>query len=251
MVHDLPAVGNNLQDHLQARILLRCKQKVTWNDQYHTLFGRIGMGLRYLLRRKGPLTVSAGYASSFFKTRPELASPDIQVHFLVFSTDKMGTSLHRFPGFTASVCQLRPESRGTIHIKSGDPFAAPAIRANYLSEEIDQRTMVDGLKVLRTILEAPALEAYREAELDPGPDVRSDADLLDFCRRKATTIYHPSSTCAMGEVVTPDLKVIGLDRLRVVDASVMPRLVSGNCNAAIIMIGEKASDMILAEASGG
>ena len=255
VLHEAPQVGENLQDHLQVRMVLRCKQRITLNDQYHSLSGRVGMGLRYLLQRKGPLTISAGYAAAFFKTRPELATPDIQVHFLNFSTDKMGDTLHRFPGFTASVCQLRPESRGSIHIASADPLAAPAIKVNYLAAETDRRTNVEGLKVLRSILQAPALEPYLEEEVAPGLAVSSDDDLLAYCRQVGTTIYHPSSTCAMGSderaVVTPELKVIGVDKLRVADGSVMPRLVSGNCNAAIVMIGEKAADMILSDAAGG
>lgn len=251
--HDAPDVGENLQDHLQVRMILKSKQPVTWNDQYHSLTGRIGMGLRYLLQRKGPLTVSAGTAAAFYKTRPELATPDVQVHFLLFSTDKMGASLHRFSGFSASVCQLRPESRGSIHIKSGDPFVPPAIRANYFTEEIDRRTKVEALRRLRDILQAEAMTPYLAEELEPGLAVASDADLLAYCRRTASTIYHPAGTCAMGSdaraVVTPELKVIGVEGLRVVDGSVMPRLVSGNCNAAIVMIGEKAADMILGDAA--
>lgn len=253
VVHDAPRVGENLQDHLQARMFLRMKQPLTLNDQYHSLFGKLGMGLNYILRRKGPMTVSAGYAGSFFKTRPELASPDAGLLFILFSTDKMGESLHRHSGCTISICQLRPESRGSIHIASADPFAAPEIRANYLTSETDRRTLVDAVKKTREIVHAPAMKPYLAEEMEPGPSVKSDEEILSFCRRVASTIYHPSSTCTMGTddtaVVTPGLKVIGVEGLRVVDGAVMPRLVSGNCNAAIIMIAEKAADMILADAS--
>ena len=248
VAHHLPGVGANLQDHLQVRFVLRCKEKITVNDRYNNIFRRIGIGLEYLLQRKGPMTISAGFATSFFKTRPELATPDIEVHFLLFSTDKIGDALHDFPGFTASVCQLRPESRGTVHIKSTDPFQAPAIFCNYLSAEADRQTKVDGVKKLRSVLHSPALSRYMEEEVEPGLDVSSDEDILAYCRKMATTIYHPSSTCSMGTdsmaVVTPRLNVAGVEGLRVVDASVMPRLVSGNCNAAVIMIAEKAADMI-------
>jgi len=253
VVHDAPRVGENFQDHLQARMFMRSKLPITLNDRYHSVFGRLGMGLNYILRRKGPMTVSAGYAGSFFKTRPELASPDAGILFILFSTDKMGESLHRFSGFTTSICQLRPESRGSIHINTADPFAAPEIRANYLSTETDRRTLVDALKKTREIMRADAMKPYLAEEIEPGPSIESEEDILAFCRRISSTIYHPSSTCTMGSddtaVVTPALKVIGVEGLRVVDGSVMPRLVSGNCNAAIVMIAEKAADMILADAS--
>ena len=180
-----------------------------------------------------------------------MTSPDAGILFILFSTDKMGESLHRFSGFTTSVYQLRPESRGSIHINSADPFTAPTISANYLSSETDRKTLVDALKKTREIMRAPAMKPYLAEEVEPGPAIVSDDDLLAFCRRISSTIYHPSSTCTMGNddtaVVTPGLKVIGVEGLRVVDGSVMPRLVSGNCNAAIIMIAEKAADMVLAD----
>lgn len=250
MLHS-PNVGENLQDHYQVRMTLRCKQPVTLNDAYHSWLGRVKMGLDYALFAKGPLTISAGYAGAFFKTREELATPDIQVHLINFSTDKMGEALHKFSGFTGSVCQVRPESRGTIHAVSADPFQAPAIRVNYLSEEVDRQTNVDGLRKLRAILNSPAMEPFLDEEVDPGEDVQSDEDLLAYCRQVGGTIYHPSGTCAMGpheaDVLTPELKVRGVDGLRVADVSIMPRLVSGNTNAAAIMIGEKASDLALAD----
>ena len=252
VVQDAPAVGENLQDHLQVRMLFRCKKPITINDAYHHPIRRLGMGLRYALHRKGPLTVSAGYATAFYRSNERVATPDIEVHFITFSTDKMGEALHRHSGFTASVCQLRPESVGDIHIKAPDPAVAPAIRVNYLSTENDRQANVDGLKKLRAICHAPAMRDYTAEELEPGLALTSDADLLDYCRSRGSTIYHPVSTCMMGPderaVVTPELKVRGADRLRVVDGSIMPRLVSANCNAAIVMIGEKASDMILADA---
>jgi choline dehydrogenase len=206
-------------------------------------------GARYAAFRKGPLTIAAGTSGAFFKTSPRLATPDIQIHFLPFSTDKMGERLHSFSGFSASVCQLRPESRGSLRIRSADPTAAPEIRINYLATEVDRTANVEGLKVLRRILQAPALRPYVMEEVDPGAKVSSDEELLNYCRARGSTIYHPTSTCRMGSdplaVVDQRLRVRGLEGLRVVDGSIMPDLVSGNTNAAIIMIAEKASDMIL------
>lgn len=249
---DRPAVGESLQDHFQVRLVMEATQRFTINDRYNNLLRRAGIGIEYALRRRGPLAVSAGVAGAFFRSRPDLETPDIQVHFVLFSTDRMGARLHPFPGFTASICQLRPESRGSVHIRSADPLAAPEIRANYLSTETDRQANVAGLKRLREILGAGPLEPLTRREVTPGPEVAGDAALLDYCRETGSTIYHPSCTCAMGPgaeaVVTPDLKVRGVERLRVVDGSVMPMLVSGNTNAPIIMIGEKAADMILADA---
>lgn len=250
VVLDVPEVGENLQDHFQVRMVFKAKKPVTLNDQYHNLFRRAGIGLRYALTRRGPLSVSAGYGTAFFKSDRRLETPDIQVHFIIFSTDKMGQALHPFSGFTASVCHLRPQARGSIHAKSADIADAPSIRVNYLAAEEDRRANVDGLRFLRSIMQAPAMEPYMEQELEPGLAVSSDADLLSYARAKGSTIYHPSGTCRMGPdgraVVGPDLKVKGLEGLRVADGSIMPRLVSGNTNAPIIMIGEKASDLILA-----
>ena len=251
-LHHSPKVGENLQDHFQARIVMECAQPITVNDQYHSLFGRLGMGLDFLMRRRGPLAVAAGFGTAFFKARPEAATPDTQVHFLTFSVDKMGDALHTFSGYTASVCVLRPESRGGVHVVSRDPVQAPEIRVNYLSEAYDRDTNVAALKYLRRVLNAEPMSDLAKREVIPGPDVSSDEALLDYCRSFGTTLYHPTCTCAMGpredDVLSPDLRVNGVEGLRVVDGSVMPRLVSGNTNAAVIMIAEKASDMILGEA---
>ncbi|MEX2649363.1 MAG: choline dehydrogenase [Alphaproteobacteria bacterium] len=252
VVHDAPGVGADLQDHLQVRMIFRCTRRITVNDDMASLAGRLRVGLRYALSRKGPLTVSAGYAGAFFRTDPRLASPDVQIHFLLFSTDRMGEKLHDFSGFTVSVCQLRPESRGSLRIRSADPAEPPAIRPNYLAAETDRRTNVAALKVLRRIMNAPAMTPFLAAEVDPGADVVDDAGLLAHCRARGGTIYHPSGTCRMGPderaVVDPRLRVKGLGALRVVDGSFMPSLVSGNTNAPIIMIAEKASDLILEDA---
>ena len=252
VVLDAAGVGHDLQDHLQVRVVMRCTQRITLNDVVNSPARKVLAGLRYAAFRTGPLSIAAGTSGAFFKTNPRLATPDVQIHFLPFSTDKMGEKLHSFSGFTASVCQLRPESRGSLRIRSADPAAPPEIRINYLATEVDRTTNVEGLKILRRILRAPALKPYVVDEVDPGAKVSTDEDLLNYCRQRGSTIYHPTSTCRMGSdplaVVDQRLRVRGLDGLRVVDASVMPDLVSGNTNAAIIMIAEKASDMILGDA---
>ena len=243
VVLDAVGVGHDLQDHMQIRVVMRCSQPITLNDIVNHPLRRIMAGARYAAFRKGPLTIAAGTSGAFFKTNPRLATPDIQIHFLPFSTDKMGEKLHAFSGFTASVCQLRPESRGSLRIKSADPSVPPEIRINYLATETDRTANVEGLKILRKILHAPALRPFVVDEYDPGAKVVSDEDLLVHCRRRGSTIYHPTSTCRMGNdplaVVDQRLKVRGIEGLRVVDASVMPDLMSGNINAPTIMIAER------------
>jgi choline dehydrogenase len=249
VVLDAPGVGGDLQDHMQVRVVMRCSRRITLNDIVNSPARKILAGLQYAAFRSGPLTIAAGTSGAFFKTNPRLATPDVQIHFLPFSTDKMGEKLHSFSGFTASVCQLRPESRGSLRIRSADPAAPPEIRINYLSTEVDRTANVEGLKILRKILAAPALAPYVVEEVDPGSKVASDEALLNYCRARGSTIYHPTSTCRMGNdplaVVDQRLRLRGIEGLRVVDASVMPDLVSGNTNAVVIMIAEKASDMIL------
>jgi choline dehydrogenase len=249
VVLDAPGVGHDLQDHMQVRVVMRARNTVTLNDVVNSNLRKMMMGLRYAAFRRGPLTIAAGTAGAFYKTDPRLATPDIQVHFLPFSTDKMGEKLHAFSAFSASICQLRPESRGSLRIKSADPAVAPEIRINYLASEVDRTANVEGLKILRRILQAPAISPYVVDEMEPGPKVTTDAELLAYCRQRGSTIYHPTSTCRMGNdplaVVDQQLRVRGLDGLRVIDGSIMPDLVSGNTNAPIIMIAEKASDMIL------
>jgi choline dehydrogenase len=248
VVLDQPNVGEHMQDHFQARIVLKCTRPITVNDDMQSWWRMARMGLRYALMRKGPLAVSAGYAGGFWRTRPELKRPDVQTHFLTFSLDRMGEQLHPFSGFTASICQLRPTTRGSVRIKSADPRAAPAIRYNYLDTELDRRTMIDGMRVLRGILEQPAMRPYIASEHVPGPQVQSDDEWLAYFRETGSTIYHPTCTAMMGTgadaVVDSQLRVKGLTGLRVVDASVMPAVVSGNTNAAVIAIAEKAADLI-------
>ena len=252
VVLDAPGVGNDLQDHLQVRLVTRCSQRVTLNDIVNHPVRRVMAGVRYAAFRTGPLTIAAGTSGAFFKTNPRLATPDVQIHFLPFSTDRMGEKLHSFSAFSASVCQLRPESRGSLRIKSADPAMPPEIRINYLATETDRTAFVEGVKILRKILAAPALKPYVVDEILPGSKVTSDEDILAFCRKAGSTVYHPTSTCRMGNdplaVVDQRLRLRGIEGLRVVDASVMPDLMSGNTNAPTIMIAEKASDMILEDA---
>ncbi|NBB51193.1 choline dehydrogenase [Rhizobium sp. CRIBSB] len=252
VVHGLDGVGDHLQDHLQVRMVLRSVRPITFNDDMASPWRMAGVGLRFALQRRGPLTVSAGYAGAFFRTRPDLDRPDSQIHFINFSTTKMGDRLHAFSGFTASACQLRPESRGSLKLVSPDPFVPPAIDPNYLATETDQRVTVDGLKLLRDVMSRSAIAPMIAEEVEPGLDCASDAQLLAYCRRTGSTIYHPTCTARMGpddrSVVDARLRVHGLSGLRVADGSIMPSVLSGNTHAGIVMIAEKAAHMILEDA---
>ncbi len=253
VVADRPGVGADLQDHFQVRMQYRCTEPITMNDVVNSWHRRIHAGLRYMTSRKGVLTIGAGYAGAFLRTRAELETPDVQIHFILFSAGSLGGNLHPFPGFTSSVCQLRPESRGFVRIKSRDPAAAPAIQPRYLSTQSDIDTILAGIKLQRKIMSQKAMQHYIAEERVPGPDCASDADLLAYARETGTTIFHPTSTCRMGAdpaaVVDERLRVSGLSGLRVIDASIMPTVVSGNTNAAVVMIAEKGADMILEDAN--
>ena len=250
LVHDAPGVGEALQDHFYCRTFWRCTCPITLNDDMRSLWRQAKIGLQYLLLRRGPLTVSAGYAAAFVRTGPESLRPDAQIYFINFSTAKRGGVLHPFSGFTLSVSQTQVESRGSVRIVSADPRAAPAIRYNYLATPKDRRVMVDGLKLIRRIAATPPLRGYVAAEEYPGPRVQTDEDWLAFCREAGDTVFHPTSTCRMGTdaraVVDPQLRVRGVETLRVVDASVMPAVPSGNINAAVLAVAEKAADLIAA-----
>ena len=251
VIADMPGVGGELQDHFHARMVYRCRHPVSVNDLLASKTRGLIAGLNYLLRRRGLLAMGAAYAGGFFRTNESAATPDVQCHIMLFSGDTIAPPLHPFSGISAPLIVLRPESRGTVRIKSANPNDAPAIAPRYLSAAKDRDTMVAGLRALRQIFAAPALGSFIEAEHDPGPACASDADLLDFARRKGSTVYHPTSTCRMGDdpnaVVDARLNVRGIANLRVIDASVMPALVSGNTNAATIMIAEKGADMILSD----
>ena len=248
VVHDAPQVGEDLQDHFYARTFWRCCKPVTLNDDMQSLFRQAIIGLQYVLGRKGPLTVAAGYAAAFVRTRPELKRPDAQIYFINFSTARRGGVLHPHSGFTCAVSQLQVESRGSVHVKSADPKVPPAIRYNYLATENDRRMMVDGLKFARRICTTKPLSDYAEAEFQPGDKVKTDEDWLEYCRQFGETVFHPTSTCRMGKVVDERCRVKGVDGLRVVDASVMPAVPSGNINAAVIAVAEKAADLIREDA---
>ena len=252
VVSDRKAVGENLQDHLQARFILECKHKITLNDDMQSFARMARAGLRYALFRKGPLGWWAGLAGGFARTRAELDRPDVQLLLMPFSTERVDPKLHTFSGFTLSVCKLRPESRGHARIRSADPLAPPAIQVNYLGDPRDLETMVAGVKLVRKIAAAPPLAAIVACERDPGPACASDDEIAAFVRAKGISVYHPVGTCRMGAdaeaVVDPQLRVRGVSSLRVVDASNMPTLVSGNTNAAAILIGEKGADLILESA---
>lgn len=250
VVHALPGVGRNFHDHLQVRLVLEATRQISFNNRLNTALGKLGAGLEYVFLRKGPLTVSAGYAGGFFQTAHATdGRPDMECHFITFSLDHMGDKFHDFPGFTMSSCQLRPKSRGEVRIVDSAAHAAPRICANFLTDPEDCAATVAGIRLLRDIAAQAPLSTLIKREVTPGPAVGSDDELLAFCRAEGSTIYHPAGTCRMGTddlaVVDDRLRVRGLDRLRVVDASVMPALVSGNTNATVIMIAEKAADMVL------
>jgi choline dehydrogenase len=249
VIADKPGVGSDLQDHLQVRMQFRCTEPITANDVINRWRYRYGAGLRYMLTRKGLLSVGAGYAGAFFRTRPDLATPDVQIHFLIFSTETAGATVHPFSGFMASICQLRPDSRGFVRIKSSDPRVPPAIQPRYLCTRTDCDTVVAGLSVLRRVMNQPVMRRLIAEERAPGDKCVTDADLLAYARNTGTTVYHPTSTCRMGPdvnaVVDERLRVRGFEALRVIDASIMPTVVSGNTNAAAVMIGEKGADMVL------
>ena len=253
VIHALPGVGRNLQDHLQIRSVYKCLRP-TLNDEVNNPLRKMLMGLEYILFRTGPMSMGASQVAAFAKTDPMLETPDIQFHFQPLSADKPGSGLHRYSAFTSSVCQLRPESRGTIAIRSPDASIYPDISPNYLSTSTDQNITVAGMKLSRRICSSAAMAPFVDEELLPGPQVQDDAALLQCAREIGHTIYHPVGTCKMGSdaqaVVDERLRVRGIDGLRVVDASIMPAITSGNTNAPTIMIAEKAADMILDDGSG-
>ncbi|WP_326533087.1 GMC family oxidoreductase [Pseudorhodoferax sp.] len=257
-VHDVPGVGENLQDHLQIRLIYECTRPITTNDQLRSWWGQARLGLQWLLARSGPLAVGINQGGCFMRALrgpdglPVAATPDIQFHVATLSADMAGGKVHPFSGFTLSVCQLRPESRGRVRIRSADPFEPPSMQPNYLATELDRRTAVAGMQAARAIAAAPAMRPYVRREVKPGPDAADEAALLAFCRDNGATIFHPSGTCRMGvdagAVLDPRLRVRGIGALRVVDCSAMPTLVSGNTHAPAVMMAEKAVDMIREDA---
>ena len=249
-VHHLPGVGRNLQDHLQARPVWRCTVP-TMNDEVQSLLQKARIAAQYALTRRGPMTMAASLGVAFLRTPDDLETPDIQFHIQPWSAEKPGEGPHAFSAFTASVCQLRPESRGHIALAGPDPAAYPKLPPNYLATQPDCDTVVAGLKIARRIVAHAPLAGMIKREEKPGAEVTDEA-LLSWARDTAVSIYHPTGTCKMGTgpdaVVGPDLRVHGAEGLRVADASIMPEIVSGNTNAPAIMIGEKAADLVLGEA---
>ena len=250
VVLDRSQVGANLQDHYQARTIIRLRKRMSLNDQVRNPIALGRMGLQWLLQNRGPLTVGAGQVGGFARTehaRDDRA--DMQFNVMPVSVDKPGDPLHTFSGFTASACQCRPLSRGSIGIVSGDPLVQPRIAPNYFAEEHDRKVIVAGLRMLREIYRQPVFRELWDQEVVPGETAASDADLYEFARTKGGTVFHPVGTCRMGEdaeaVVDSRLRVRGIEGLRVIDASVMPTMVSANTNAAAIMIGEKGADLVL------
>ena len=254
VVHHLPGVGENYRDHYSSSVAWRVKGTTTLNEDARGI-RLVWEALKYGIARRGVLTYTAGIAHGFVRTRPELETPDVQFHFAHASYARGGKrgQLEKEPGMTCSVCQLRPESTGSIHIQSADPATAPAIKPNFLSAMVDRAALVEGIRIARRVGETPALAHYAEAELYPGDNVRTDDEVLDFCRRTGATVFHPIGTCKMGSdanaVVDERLRVHGVRGLRVADASIMPTLVSGNTNAPAIMIGEKGAQMVLEDAA--
>ena len=253
VVHALPGVGENLQDHLQARVIFRCTKPITTNDILKSPWRKLAMGAQYALSRTGPMAVGINQGGIFARTDPALDRPDVQFHVATLSSDMAGSPVHTFSGFTMSVCQLQPESRGHVRLKSPDPLAAPAMRPNYLSTPRDRATLVAGIRLARKLAATRALSPYVDSEYRPGSAASTDEELLEFAKNTAGTIFHPSGTCKMGPATDPlavvdhDLKVHGLDGIRVVDCGIMPTLVSGNTNAPAVMIAEKIADRMLAD----
>ncbi len=249
---DRPAVGGNLQDHYQMRSIVQLRHRKSLNDDVRNPLKLVQMGLQWALQGRGALTVGAGQVGGAARTQhAPTSAPDIQFNVMPLSVDKPGDPLHRYSGFTAAVWQCHPESRGRIDITSADPHADPKIIPNYLEDDLDQKTIVAGIKMLRDIYKQDSFRNLWDEEVTPGADCTSDDDLLNAARSGGGTVYHCVGTCRMGSdkdaVVDPTLRVRGVDRLRVVDASIMPLITSANTNAPTYMIAEKGADMIMSE----
>ena len=249
-VLDSPGVGGNLQDHLQLRMVFKVQGVKTLNVMASNLVGKMQIGLQYALFQSGPMSMAPSQLGAFAKSDAQQATPNLQYHVQPLSLDKFGEPLHAFPAFTASVCNLRPTSRGHVHIASADSYAAPKIVPNYLSTEPDRKVAADALRLTRAIAAAPALKKFAPQEYKPGVQFQSEEELAQAASQIGTTIFHPVGTCRMGvagdasSVVDSQLRVLGVDGLRVVDASIMPYITSGNTNSPTVMIAEKAAQMI-------
>jgi len=252
---DLPGVGENLQDHLQVRMVCKIRGTGTVNERAASLLGRLGMGLEYFLFKRGPLSMVPPQMCCFTRSNPSHETPNIQYLVMPMSFESFADGLHPFPAFTVAMCTLRPTSRGYVRIKDPDAQVHPAILHRYLASEDDRRTAVEAMRIARRIAAAPALQRFNPEEFRPGRALQSDAELLGFARENASTLFHPSGSCKMGNdtmaVVDERLRVRGVARLRVADASIMPTLTSGNTQAPVIMIAEKASDMMRSDRRAG
>ncbi|HEX6999852.1 MAG TPA: GMC family oxidoreductase N-terminal domain-containing protein [Gammaproteobacteria bacterium] len=252
VVHDLPGVGANLHDHLQIRMVYKVRHTKTLNSRANSLLGRVAMGLEYFLFRTGPLTMPPSQLGAFARSDPERPAANIEWHVQPLSLDKFGDRLHPFDAITPSVCNLQPTSRGHVRLKSPDPAEAPAITLNYLSTDEDRAVAAAGMRFTRRIMAARALARFEPEEWRPGPEAQSDAELVRAAGDLGTTIFHPVGTCRMGHdelaVVDNRLAVHGIEGLRVIDASVMPRITSGNTNAPTVMIAEKGAELVKAAA---
>ncbi len=248
---ELSGVGENLQDHLQMRMVFKVKNTKTLNLRANSLIGKIGMVLQYFLLKRGPMTMAPSQLGGFAKSDRYRETPNLQYHIQPLSTEKLGDPLHPFEAFTASVCNLRPESRGYVHLRGPDPQVAPIIQPNYLSKAEDRKVAAEAIKLTRRIVSAPAMARFEPEEFKPGIQFSSDEELAREAGNIGTTIFHPVGTCKMGPitdkhaVVDDRLRVHGIEGLRVVDASVMPTITSGNTNSPTLMIAEKAAEMIL------
>jgi choline dehydrogenase-like flavoprotein len=251
-VVEVPHVGSNLQDHLQLRLVYKVHGVPTLNEKASSLRGKLGIGLEYLLTRSGPMSMAPSQLGIFTRSGPEKETPDLQYHVQPVSLDKFGDPVHPFPAMTASVCNLRPESRGSVHVTTPDFREAPAIRPNYLSAEADRDVAARAIQLTRRIVAQPAFAQFHPEEYRPGPDYQTREDLVRAAGDIGTTIFHPVGTCRMGvdeaAVVDPRLRLNGLGRLRIADASIMPTITSGNTNSPTVMIAEKAAQMILEDA---
>ncbi len=250
VVHALPGVGQNLQDHLQLRSIYKLQGVSTLNTQVHSLWGKAMMGLEYALFRRGPLSMAPSQLGAFAKSDPDIATPDLEYHVQPLSLEKFGEPLHKFPAFTASICDLRPQSRGHVTIRDADPHSAPKIAPCYLSHEADRIKAAKALRLTRRIVSQPALAPFQPVEYLPGADFTTDEQLAQAAGMVGTTIFHPVGTCQMGRaddpmaVTDPALRVRGIEGLRIADASIMPRITSGNTSSPTLMIAERAAQMI-------
>ncbi|MGH8678248.1 MAG: GMC family oxidoreductase, partial [Burkholderiales bacterium] len=248
VVHELPGVGENLHDHLQVRLMYKVRNTVTLNDRARSLFGRLAMGLEYFLFHTGPLTMPPSQLGAFAKSDSSQPSANIEWHVQPLSLDKFGDALHKFSAITPSVCNLRPSSRGFVRIRNPDPYSHPAIKLNYLSTDEDRAVAIGSIRLTRKIMAAKALARFQPEEFRPGPAAQSDEELIKSAGDLGTTIFHPVGTCKMGNdplaVVDDRLRVRGISNLRVIDASVMPHITSGNTNAPTMLIAEIGAEFV-------